>query len=206
MNLLFDENLSPRLAERLADVFPGSVHVHECGLGSGDDDAIWQYAKENGFTIVSKDSAFQERSVLQGFPPKFIWLRAGNCTSTEIETRLWAAARSSPGLCKRTKNRAWCWEFVPRNHRDPLSEATLLLGWGAKPRGKSGALHSQSADPYFLIPSPTTTYNLLDNITNSFYKRAWNSVATSFSPASRPPNLPFPIPILELRIRSRCAP
>ncbi|HEY6388301.1 MAG TPA: DUF5615 family PIN-like protein [Candidatus Acidoferrum sp.] len=91
MKLLFDENLSPRLAARLADVYPGSAHVHECGLGSADDKAIWQYAKDNGFTIVSKDSDFQEQSVLQGFPPKLVWLRAANCTSAEIETLLRAA-------------------------------------------------------------------------------------------------------------------
>lgn len=91
MKLLFDENLSPRLVERLADVYPGSSHVHECGLGSAEDRAIWQYAKDHGLTLVSKDSDFQERSVLQGFPPKLIWLRAANCTSAEIENLLRAA-------------------------------------------------------------------------------------------------------------------
>ena len=88
MKLLFDENLPPRLARGLADLYPGSSHVHECGLGSADDEAVWQYAKDNGFAIVSKDSDFQERSVLRGFPPKIIWLRAPNCSSTEIEKLL----------------------------------------------------------------------------------------------------------------------
>ena len=91
MKLLFDENLSPRLAARLADVYPGSAHVDQCGLGRANDQAIWQYAKDNGFTIVSKDSDFQERSVLHGCPPKLIWLRAANCTSAEIENLLRAA-------------------------------------------------------------------------------------------------------------------
>lgn len=88
MKLLFDENLPPRLARALADLYPGSSHVHECGLGSADDDAIWQYAEDNGFSIVSKDSDFQERSVLRGSPPKFIWIRAANSPSTEIERLL----------------------------------------------------------------------------------------------------------------------
>jgi predicted nuclease of predicted toxin-antitoxin system len=88
VKLLFDENLSARLPGVLADVYPGSVHVHACALGSADDSAIWQYAKDNGFTIVSKDSDFQERSVLQGQPPKFIWLRAANCSTEEIENLL----------------------------------------------------------------------------------------------------------------------
>jgi predicted nuclease of predicted toxin-antitoxin system len=75
---------SPRLIELLSDLYPGSAHVHDCGLGSADDATIWEYAKSNGFVIVSKDSDFEERSVLLGFPPKIIWLRAKNCTSSEI--------------------------------------------------------------------------------------------------------------------------
>lgn len=88
MKLLFDENLSPRLAEVLAESYPGSVHVDACGLGRADDSVIWQYAKESGFIIVSKDSDFQERSVLYGQPPKLIWLRAANCSTKEIESLL----------------------------------------------------------------------------------------------------------------------
>jgi predicted nuclease of predicted toxin-antitoxin system len=88
VKLLFDENLSLSLARTLAGDFPGSAHVHECGLGSGDDSAIWQYAKENGYTLVSKDSDFQERSILHGSPPKLIWLRATNCSTAEIERLL----------------------------------------------------------------------------------------------------------------------
>jgi predicted nuclease of predicted toxin-antitoxin system len=88
VKLLFDENLSLRLATLLADVYPDSAHVHQCGLASADDASIWQYAKDHGFTIVSKDSDFQERSILRGYPPKVIWLRASNCTSAEIENLL----------------------------------------------------------------------------------------------------------------------
>jgi predicted nuclease of predicted toxin-antitoxin system len=91
VKLLLDENISPRLAEVLADIYPGSAHVHDCGLGSADDLAVWQYAKDNGFTIVSKDSDFQERSVVVGAPPKVIWLRTTNCTSIEVEGLLRAA-------------------------------------------------------------------------------------------------------------------
>jgi len=88
VKLLFDENLPPRLAEALADIYPESAHVYQCGLGSAGDSAIWGYAKENAFAIVSKDSDFQERSVLHGHPPKFIWLRVANCSTMEIENLL----------------------------------------------------------------------------------------------------------------------
>ena len=94
MKLLLDENLSPQLIEQLSDLYPGSAHVQQCGLGSTDDAAIWEYAKSNGFTIVSKDSDFEGRSILLGSPPKLIWIRARNCTSAEIESLLRAAFSS----------------------------------------------------------------------------------------------------------------
>jgi predicted nuclease of predicted toxin-antitoxin system len=84
VKLLFDENLPPRLADVLQSEFSGSIHVHSCGPGSADDEAIWEYAGREGFTIVSKDSDFQERSVLRGSPPKVIWLRIPNSSTSEI--------------------------------------------------------------------------------------------------------------------------
>ena len=83
MRLLFDQNLSPRLPRLLADVFPDSMHVRDVGLRDADDATVWQYALANGLTIVSKDSDFQQRSLLFGGPPKFIWLRLGNCSVAE---------------------------------------------------------------------------------------------------------------------------
>jgi predicted nuclease of predicted toxin-antitoxin system len=88
MKLLLDQNLSSRLPRSLADVYPGSVHVREVGLRDSGDTEIWDYAKLNNFTIVSKDSDFQQRSLLSGFPPKFIWLRVGNCSTQFIEDLL----------------------------------------------------------------------------------------------------------------------
>jgi predicted nuclease of predicted toxin-antitoxin system len=88
MKLLFDENLSPKLVDRLADLFPDSAHVDRLGLGSASDETIWHYAQQHGFTLVSKDSDFHERSVLQGHPPKVIWIRRGNCSTRQLEELL----------------------------------------------------------------------------------------------------------------------
>ncbi len=88
MKLLLDENRSPRLAKRLSDLYPGSTHVHACGLGATDDSLIWEYAKKSAFIIVPKDSDLHERSLLYGAPPKLIWLRTGNCTTDSLETLL----------------------------------------------------------------------------------------------------------------------
>jgi predicted nuclease of predicted toxin-antitoxin system len=53
---------------------------------------VWQYARENGFAIVSKDSDFSQRSFLLGSPPKVVWLRIGNCTTTRVDLVLRNAA------------------------------------------------------------------------------------------------------------------
>jgi len=60
MKLLFDENLSFRLCERLQDLFPGSTQVHVAGLAEADDRMIWDYASVRGFTVVSLDADFAE--------------------------------------------------------------------------------------------------------------------------------------------------
>ncbi len=58
MSLLFDANLSPRLVSLLRDIYPGSVHVFDCGEIVGDDRQIWRFASGKGLVIVSKDSDF----------------------------------------------------------------------------------------------------------------------------------------------------
>ncbi len=50
VRLLFDANLSPRLAALLRDVFPGSAHVSDVGHLAADDLTIWNHARDNGFT------------------------------------------------------------------------------------------------------------------------------------------------------------
>jgi predicted nuclease of predicted toxin-antitoxin system len=85
VKLLLDENLAPRLSRALSDLFPGSTHVSEVGLERADDTVIWEYARGNGFAILSKDSDFHQRSFVFGAPPKVIWIRAGNCTTRDLE-------------------------------------------------------------------------------------------------------------------------
>jgi predicted nuclease of predicted toxin-antitoxin system len=88
MRLLFDENLAPQLVRRLADVFPGSVHVRDCGLKAVDDVAVWRHAREQGFVIVSKDEDFRHLSFLEGAPPKVVGIELGNCSTDLIEQLL----------------------------------------------------------------------------------------------------------------------
>ena len=88
MKLLFDENLSPKLVKLLSPKFPDSTHVENINLRGSADLLIWDYARTNSLAIVSKDTDFRERSALEGFPPKVIWLDVGNAGTTAIAALL----------------------------------------------------------------------------------------------------------------------
>ncbi len=88
MKLLFDQNLSFKLCQALADLFPGSSQVRLLGLAEADDRTVWQHAKANDFILVTQDSDFAEMVALYGHPPKVIWLRCGNQPTKTIENRL----------------------------------------------------------------------------------------------------------------------
>jgi predicted nuclease of predicted toxin-antitoxin system len=85
MKLLFDQNFSPKLVNRLADLFPGSSHVQSGGLDCAEDDRVWDHARLNGFAIVTKNADYNNLSVLRGSPPKVLWLQLGNCTTAQVE-------------------------------------------------------------------------------------------------------------------------
>jgi len=88
MKLLFDQNLSPGLAGFFENTFAGSKHVIDFNLERSDDAIVWEFAKSEGFTIVTKDSDFNNLVAFFGFPPKVIWVRQGNCSTTEIRELL----------------------------------------------------------------------------------------------------------------------
>lgn len=88
MRLLLDQNLSHRLKAPLATVYQVVAHLRDFSLERADDTSVWDFAKANGFAIVSKDSDFHQRSLVFGHPPKVVWLRLGNCSTTDIEVVL----------------------------------------------------------------------------------------------------------------------
>lgn len=85
MKLLLDQNISRKLVKKLETIFPGSSHVYLLGLRKASDEEVWSYAYDNGFTIVTHDSDFNERSIIYGYPPKVIWLRTGNTSTKNIK-------------------------------------------------------------------------------------------------------------------------
>ncbi len=84
MRLLLDEHLPRHLCSILSADFPGIAHLAHFNLLESDDETIWQFARTHGFTIVSKDADFNQRSFLHGHPPKVIWLRVGNRSTADL--------------------------------------------------------------------------------------------------------------------------
>jgi len=84
MKLLFDENISYRIIKQIDSLFPGSLHISAIKLTGDTDLSIWNYARQNDFTIVTFDEDFNELSNLKGYPPKIIWLRCGNTSTKNI--------------------------------------------------------------------------------------------------------------------------
>ncbi len=78
MKLLLDENLSRRIIPALQSTYPDSSQVALLNLNKTNDIDIWEYAKKEGYAIVTQDADFHEYSLLTDGPPLVIWLRCGN--------------------------------------------------------------------------------------------------------------------------------
>ena len=84
MKLLFDQNISYGITKTLSNSFPEAKHISQVGLLDSSDTGIWEYARQNGFCIVTFDSDYYDLSIVRGSPPKIIWLRIGNATTQKI--------------------------------------------------------------------------------------------------------------------------
>ena len=86
IRIIADENISWRIKKLIRwDVLP----ANEIKPGERLSDLmIWNFAKSNHYTILTFDEDFSELQNLFSFPPKIIWLRTGNISTTEIAHRL----------------------------------------------------------------------------------------------------------------------
>jgi len=46
---------------------------------------VWNFAKSEGYTIVTKDADFADILAAKGFPPKIILIQLGNCSTDAVE-------------------------------------------------------------------------------------------------------------------------
>ena len=83
-HLLIDENLPASLASLLP---LSSSHATDLGK-QPKDQQLWQHARERDWTILTRDADFFDRLMLDGPPPKVIWVRLGNIRKRDLEARL----------------------------------------------------------------------------------------------------------------------
>jgi predicted nuclease of predicted toxin-antitoxin system len=84
MKILIDENLSWRLRKSLAPYFEDVFHLSDLGLLEESDQNIWNWAKNSGFSVLTKDSDFYFLSLVNGCPPKVIRLNCRNLSTLEL--------------------------------------------------------------------------------------------------------------------------
>jgi len=88
MKLLLDQNISSKITEKLQSDFQGSAHVKEFNLTQRSDILIWEFAKHNDFIIVTRDADFFDIGLIQGYPPKIIWIQTNNPSKEYTENLL----------------------------------------------------------------------------------------------------------------------
>ncbi len=81
---ILDENLSGVLAVNLAHHLNDVIAVRSIALSKFSDNSIWNYARDNGYSIITKDTDFLHLSNLYGCPPKIIRLNCGNKSTAYI--------------------------------------------------------------------------------------------------------------------------
>jgi predicted nuclease of predicted toxin-antitoxin system len=61
-----------------------NTHVETAGLRRATDEAIWRFARDHGFAILSKDDDFSSLALVRGARPKVIWLQIGNSPTSRV--------------------------------------------------------------------------------------------------------------------------
>ncbi len=88
MKLLLDENTSHRILKLIEEHFPDSTHVNLIDPSPRTDRAIWQFAKEHDFVIVTFDSDFVQLSALLKAPPHVVLLELKNPSYQDVAKAL----------------------------------------------------------------------------------------------------------------------
>ena len=84
MKFIVDHNLPPRLARLLDQRFPGTSHTLDLAFDRLPDIKLWEYAKMNGFHLITKDGDHFQLALLRGAPPKVVWVRIGNAPTSAV--------------------------------------------------------------------------------------------------------------------------
>jgi predicted nuclease of predicted toxin-antitoxin system len=85
---LVDANLPSKITVWQTDEFEFVSQIND----EWTDSEVWDYAKQNNLTIISKDSDFSHRIIISRPPPKIIHIKIGNMKLKEFDStieKLW---------------------------------------------------------------------------------------------------------------------
>ncbi len=86
MEIWLDAQLSPKLAVWINETFEFKCfHVYDFGYHTASDKEIFDHAKSQGVTIITKDSDFLDLNLRYAAPPQIIWLTCGNITNSNLK-------------------------------------------------------------------------------------------------------------------------
>ena len=89
MRVLLDQNLSPKLIRKLADILPGLESVYDHDLIGSSDRFIFEWARRAEFSaLVSTDRDLVQLAERFGPPPKVIRIERCDFPSRTIELLL----------------------------------------------------------------------------------------------------------------------
>jgi predicted nuclease of predicted toxin-antitoxin system len=84
VKFLVDNQLPMALSRFLEAQGIVSQHVMDVHLDEATAQEIWHYAKEQNYTLVSKDEDFFHLATLDSEGPAVIWVRLGNCRKATL--------------------------------------------------------------------------------------------------------------------------
>ncbi len=89
MKLLFDANISWRIVKLLESDFSNCFHCNDIPvIQPAKDIDIWNFAKENSYTIVTHDDDFEKLILIKSAPPKVIILKTFNLNTKQIAEKI----------------------------------------------------------------------------------------------------------------------
>lgn len=88
MTFLVDANLPPGLAPWLREHGHEATHVSDQPGSALDDRALFEFARQHGNIIMTKDEDFAALTTLVDEPAAVVWLRLGNATNSMLRNWL----------------------------------------------------------------------------------------------------------------------
>ncbi|MDM8564801.1 DUF5615 family PIN-like protein [Candidatus Halobeggiatoa sp. HSG11] len=81
---LIDVNLPSRFSIWAGEKYEHVVHIDD----ELKDSEIWEYAKKNNLTIVTKDTDFSDMIILNEPPPRIIHIKLGNMKMRQFHQQI----------------------------------------------------------------------------------------------------------------------